>query len=47
MNSLELENISKIDITKLSDDEILEVYKIIKEYLEKIEQEIQKVNADD
>lgn len=47
MNSLnlELENITNIEIDKLSNDELVEVYKLIKEYIEYLKQ--QKVKMDD
>ena len=44
---LNIQNISDIEIAKLSNDELLEIHKILKEYLEHLEQEIQKVKEND
>ena len=49
MNSfnIELQDITDLDIANLSDDELLEVYKMVKQYVESLEQEIQRVSEDD
>lgn len=43
----ELQNISDNDIKELNNEDLLKAYKMIKEYVKSLEQEIQKVNEND
>jgi len=48
MNSIvELQNITDSDISSLNNEELLEVYKIIKGYVNELVEKIEKVNEDD
>lgn len=48
MNSIgELQTITDSDISSLNNDELLEVYKITKGYVNELIEEIEKVNEDD
>lgn len=48
MNSVvELQTITDSDISSLNNDELLEVYKMIRGYVNELVEKIEKVNEDD
>lgn len=47
MDNLKIEKIKKEELKKLSNEQLLELYKIIKKYKDNLNNKIQKVNEND